>query len=309
MRTETCWLPSAGGGRQFARLWLPDAPPRAVLLIAHGLSEYGGRYDAFARWLAERGYAVAAADHMGHGHSDGTPGCFSGGWMAAMEDLRRQVRRLAQRWPGLPLFLLGHSMGSFLTRTLLIRCPALPLTGVLLSGTAQYPRRGTAIMARVLAAEAALRGEQRQSGSVALTEQLFNAPFAPHRTGCDWISRDPAELDALAADPLCDQPPSLGLQRDMLRGIAYNESPRRLRRMNRALPVLFFSGDRDPVGLMGRGVMAAAASFQRAGMRQITVRLYPGARHETLHETNRTRVYADLLDWMERTAGQAGQTV
>lgn len=124
MRTETCWLPSAGGGRQFARLWLPDAPPRAVLLIAHGLSEYGGRYDAFARWLAERGYAVAAADHMGHGHSD---------------------------------------------------------------GTAQYPRHGTAVMARVLAVEAALRGEQRQSGAAALAEQLFNAPFSPppHRLRLD----------------------------------------------------------------------------------------------------------------------------
>lgn len=307
MQTEIRWLPSAGGGQQFARLWLPGGSPRAVLLIAHGLSEHSGRYDAFARWLAGHGYAVMAADHMGHGRSDGAPGCFSGGWQAAAEDLRRQVRRLSLRWPDAPLFLLGHSMGSFLTRTLLINHPELPLAGVMLSGTAQYPRRGTALMAQAITAAASLRGEQRQSGAVMLTERLFNAPFAPHRTSCDWISRDPAQLDALCADPLCDQPPSLGLQRDMLRGIAYNESPRRLRRMNRSLPVLFFSGDRDPVGLMGRGVMAAAASFQRAGMRHLTVRLYPGARHETLHETNRAHVYADLLDWMERIITQTQQ--
>lgn len=297
---ESCWIPSAGGGRLFCRLWIPAEPPKAVLQIAHGLSEYGGRYDAFANYLAGQGYAVAAADHMGHGHSDGARGCFAGGWWAAVEDLRRVHRHLALRWPDTPLFLLGHSMGSFLVRTLLIDHPALPLCGVMLSGTAQYPRRGAALLGAAVAVEAALRGEQQPSGAVELTERLFNAPFAPNHSRCDWISGDEQEQAALDADPLCDVPPALGLQRDMLRGIAYNERRANLVRMNRALPVLFFSGDRDPVGLMGRGVILAAASFHRAGVGRITVRLYTGARHETLHERNHVRVFADLEDWMAR---------
>ena len=299
MSFECGRLPSAGGKTIFWRAWTPEGAPRAVLQIAHGLGEHSGRYEELACWLTARGFAVVASDHMGHGHSDGAPGCFSGGWEVAEEDLRRVARRCLRRWPGVPLFLLGHSMGSFLVRTLLIVCPDLPLRGALLSGTAQYPRHGTAALGTVLAAEAALRGERQPSAAAALTERLFNLPFGPAASPWAWVSRDAAQRRAMALDPLCDTRPALGLQRDMLWGIAFNERPENLARMRRTLPVLFFSGDQDPVGLMGRGVRAAAESFRRAGMERVELRLYPGARHETLHELCRRQVFADLIGWME----------
>ena len=298
MELTTCYLPSAGGGRLFCRLWTPDAEPIAVLQIVHGLSEHSGRYELLAQYLAEHGFAVAAADQMGHGRSDGAPGCFTGGWWTAVEDVRRVLWRCRLRWPDTPLFLLGHSMGSFVVRTLLIDQPALPLTGVLLSGTAQYPRLGTAALGALMSVNAALRGAQTSGGAAALTERLFSMPFLSEHSEASWISSDARERAAVRQDPLCSVPPALGLQRDMLRGVAYNERPANLAKMRPTLPILFFSGDRDPVGMMGRGVLAAAESFRRAGMQQVTVRLYGGARHETLHEYLRSRVFADVEKWM-----------
>ena len=177
MTQEQLSLPAAGSGRIFCRAWLPDTPPRAVLQIAHGLSEHSGRYEDLAVHLTAKGYAVVASDHSGHGHSDGTPGCFNGGWWSAMEDLRRVARRCRLQWPDSPLFLLGHSMGSFLVRTLLIDHPELPLSGVLLSGSAQYPRGGTAILGASAAVEAAFRGDAADSPAVQWMQQLFNLPF------------------------------------------------------------------------------------------------------------------------------------
>jgi len=298
MELTTLYLPSAGGGRLFCRLWIPDAPPVAVLQIVHGLSEHSGRYDALARYLADRGFAVAAADQMGHGRSDGAPGCFTGDWWTAVEDVRRVLWRCRLRWPETPLFLLGHSMGSFAVRTLLIDQPALPLTGVLLSGTAQYPRRGTAMLGALMSVNVALRGAQTTGGAAELTQRLFCVPFLSEHEQSAWISSDVRERAAVRQDPLCSVPPTLGLQRDLLRGVAYNERPANLAKMRRTLPILFFSGDHDPVGMMGRGVLAAAESFRRAGMKQVTVRLYAGARHETLHEQFRSRVFADTERWM-----------
>ena len=298
MTEQHLWLNAAGGGRIFCRVWLPDTAAGAVLQIAHGLSEHSGRYAHLAAYLAAHRFAVVAADHTGHGHSDGVPGCFTGGWWSAVEDLRRVARRCRLQWPDAPLFLLGHSMGSFLVRTLLIDHPELPLTGVLLSGSAQYPRGGTAILGASAAVEAALRGDGADSPAVHRMQQLLNLPF---RDGSPyaWVSGDPSEASELSTDPLCNVPPTLGLQRDMLKGIVYNQKPEHLARMRKDLPVLFFSGDQDPVGLMGHGVLAACASFRRAGLTDVHVRLYPGARHETLHESCRDQVFRDLLAWME----------
>ncbi len=303
MRQAQLRLPAAGGGRIFCRVWQPEAPPRAVLQIAHGLSEHSGRYETLALWLCARGFAVAASDHSGHGRSDGVPGCLTGGWWSAAEDLRRVARRCRLQWPEAPLFLLGHSMGSFLVRTLLIDHPALPLAGVLLSGSAQYPRGGTALLEASAAVEAAVRGDGADSSAVRWMQQLFNLPFRAGGPNA-WISGDPAESAKLDADPLCSVPPALGLQRDLLKGIVYNQQPAHLDRMRKDLPVLFFSGEQDPVGLMGHGVLAAAASFRRAGMTRVSLRLYPGARHETLHEACREQVFADLLRWMEAVLQQ-----
>ncbi|MBR3861022.1 MAG: lysophospholipase [Oscillospiraceae bacterium] len=283
----------------------PEGAVRGLVQIAHGIAEYAARYDAFAAFLADHGFLVVANDHLGHGQSIADPdalGFFAAhnGWALAVDDMHRLYEQIHGEYPDLPYFLFGHSMGSFLTRSYLIRYPT-GLRGAVLSGTGQQP---AVILAggRVLSAlEVRRRGPRFHSE--ALNRMAFgnyNRPFEPRRTDFDWLSRDAAQVDRYVADPLCGFVPSAGLLHDMMEGIHFNQKPANLARMDKALPVLFLSGDMDPVGAEGKGVRNAFASFQKAGMRELRLKLYPGGRHEMLNETNRNEVFQDVLAWLER---------
>ena len=286
------------------RRCLPERVPKAVVQIAHGIAEHVERYDDFAAFLAEHGFAVVANDHLGHGKTAQTPedlGFFADkdGWETVVADMRKIFDRTSKEHPGIPYFLFGHSMGSFLARSYLIRC-GYGLRGVVLSGTGQQP-------APVVAAGLAIGSwEIRRHGARYRSDLLNNMAFGsytrgitPLRTLSDWLSRDEAQVDRYVADPLCGFIPTAGLFRDMMHGIAFNQSARNLARMQKDLPVYFMSGDHDPVGANGKGVMKAYESFLRAGMSDATLRLYAGGRHEMLNEINRDEVYRDLLHWLE----------
>jgi len=297
-------LPSTGGGMLRCGLWAPRTPnPEAVVQLVHGIAEHIGRYEEFASFLAAQGFLVVAGDHMGHGKSvsDGeAPGFFPSGWLGAVDDVIALLARVREELPNTPRFLLGHSMGSFLSRTLLYRCPDAGLRGVLLSGTGWQSgltlRLGLRLCAR----------EERRAGTRGVSDMLQNAVFGrynrrfrPNRTAHDWICSDPAVVDAYCADPLCGFPVTVGLMRDLLEGIMMNQRKENLQKMPKDLPVLLFSGARDPVGGMGRGVARTARAFREAGMRNVSVCLYPEGRHEMLNEKNRDRVFADVLAWMK----------
>ncbi|MEI3347288.1 MAG: alpha/beta fold hydrolase [Dysosmobacter sp.] len=198
------------------------------------------------------------------------------------------------------LFLLGHSMGSFLARTYLIRYPGT-VDGAILVGTGQMSPAVLAAGRTVARAECRRLGEMQVSP---LVERLafgpYNKPFSPARTPYDWLSLDPSNVDAYLADPFCGGIPTAGLFRELLNGLRLIRDPRALRNMNLATPVLFLSGAMDPVGGCGRGVQAAFRSFQRAGVRDVSLRLYPQLRHEILNEACREDVYQDLCQWLER---------
>lgn len=302
---DTFTYPGADGIHEiFARKWLPEGAPRAVVQIAHGVSEHSGRYDGFARFLAGHGFAVYAQDHLGHGYTAGESdrGWFAekDGWQLVTRDVC-DLRRLAgEQWPGIPYFLLGHSMGSFLTRTYLIDYPGT-VDGAILSGTGQ---EGAALVAagRLLSSMiCAACGTKHVSALVQyLSMGAYNKKFRPNRTPCDWINRDPAQVDAYLADPLCGRTATVGLFRDMLGGITYIGNRKNLARMDRDTPVYFFSGDQDPVGAMGAGVRKTAGLFRDAGCRDVEVKLYPGGRHEMLNDPERDTVYADVLAWLEK---------
>ena len=303
-RIQELSYPSSDGVHTVrGRVWLPEGEPRGVVQIVHGVAEHVGRYDEAARFLADRGFLVCGEDHLGHGLTAGAGelGFFApkNGWDLVTRDVRRLRELAGERYPGVPYFLLGHSMGSFLTRTYLIRWPGT-VDGAILSGTGQEPAPLVAFGRGAAGMLCALRGPRHVSGLIyQLSLGAYNRKFRPNRTSGDWISRDPEQVDAGLRDPLCSFRPTVSLFRDMMKGLQFIADPKNLARMDPDTPVYFFSGDQDPVGSMGRGVRRVEAMFRAAGCREVTVRLYPGGRHEMLHELNRQQVLDDLLAWLE----------
>lgn len=296
------FMTSTGGCNLRCGLWMPRQSPRAMVQLVHGVAEHVERYDKFGRFLAEHGIAMVGDDHMGHGKSVGSgdvPGFFPSGWDGAVEDEYRLMTEVRRELPHTPYVLLGHSMGSFLTRTFLYTHPDADLSGVILSGTGWIP-------AVVLVAGLHLcERERRRVGENQISEQLqrivfenYNRPFRPNRTDRDWTCSDPAAVETSMADPYCSYWPTVGLAADMLGGIRRNQKAGNLAAMDHNLPVLFFSGEQDPVGSMGRGVRRTVRAFEKAGMKQVTCHLYAGRRHEMLQEVNREEVYADVLRWL-----------
>lgn len=227
------------------------------------------------------------------------------GWRHAVEDMEELRRRTAKVFPGVPYFLFGHSMGSFLSRTHLIRYPGR-LDGCVLCGTGHMSP--ALIAGGKLIADREIRRLGRKAYS-AKADQLafgaYNKPFAPNRTRFDWISASEANVDAYIADPLCGGDTTLGLFRDMLGGLGIITKQANIERMDKDLPVLFIAGDQDPVGEMGKGVRRAYQAFRKAGVRDVSIKLYHGLRHEILNEASRRYVYQDVLDWLETRAERA----
>ena len=241
---------------------------------------------------------------MGHGKS--TEGklpiaYFYGGWESAVDDSYALLRKTKGEHPDVPYILLGHSMGSFMTRTLLYRYPDRGIDGVAICGTGWQP--GIVLAAgRMLCALEKLR--VGDTGHSALLTNLmfgaYNKKFKPNRTANDWICSKEAVVDAYTADELCGFDATVGLARDLLTGVEMNEQPENLDKMNKQLPLLFVSGSKDPVGGMAKGVLRCIDAFKRSGMKDITIKLYPEGRHEMLNERNKAEVYQDILDWLER---------
>lgn len=287
-----------------ACLWEPQGSPKAVVQIIHGIAEHVGRYDNLARFLTDHGYAVVGCDHLGHGKTaiaDSKFGFFSkhDGWTLVTADVRQLRQLTGQRFPGIPYFLLGHSMGSFIARTFLCRYPG-EVDGALLSGTGQEPAPMVAAGKALSGLLARLRGPVHLSPLVhSLALGAYNKQFEPARTECDWLSRDEAVVDAYLADPLCHAMPTVSLYRDMLGGLQFIANEKKLGLMDPNTPVYLYSGDRDPVGGNGAGVKKVYGFFEKHGTKDLTMKLYEGGRHEMHNETNRDEVFADVLAWLE----------
>lgn len=296
-RQEFTYPSSDGEHQVHAVLWLPEGEPRGVVQIVHGICEYILRYDPFARFLAEQGFVVAGNDHLGHGLTAKGPeeyGYFED-WWNLVKDVRGLQLQVKDRYPDLPYFLLGHSMGSFVSRTFLIDYPGA-VTGCVLSGTGQEPALAVAAGKLVTGF-----GDPKKKNKVfyKLSIDAYNQKFAPCRTSADWICRDTAVVDEYLADPQCNFPTKGGMNHAMMTGLQYIGKKKNLARMDKNTPVYFFAGDSDPVGSMGKGVKKVYGWFREVGVKDVTMKLYPGGRHEMLNETNREEVFRDTLSWIE----------
>lgn len=300
---EDFWYASQGMGKIHGHRWLPQGEPKAVLQIVHGIAEFVERYDEFARYLTGLGYVVVAEDHMGHGQSingGGIRGYFHGGWFAAVEDTYRLLQDTKAQYPNIPYVLFSHSMGSFMARTILCRYPDSGISAAIICGTGWQPAFALPALCKTMELVCS-RGDETKPNQ-ALQNLVFgsyNRKVEHPRTPYDWLSRDADIVDAYIAHPLCGFTASAGLLRDLVQGIHFVEQPNHLAAMRKNLPVFFIAGGDDPVGNYGKGVQKTAEAFRKAGLTDVSVRIYPLCRHEILNEINRQEIFEDISQWLD----------
>jgi alpha-beta hydrolase superfamily lysophospholipase len=297
----------------FTYCWLPIEKPKAVVQIAHGLAEHAGRYARLADALTSAGYAVYANDHRGHGRtvkSADDLGFFAerDGWRKCVDDLWHLNRHVAATHPGLPIVLLGHSMGSTLAEQFM-GDHGDALAGVVLSGANGKPTFLAKVGGAIAWAERLRMGARGRSKLIqSLTFDAFNKSFVPARTAFDWLSRDPDEVDKYVADPLCGFAATVQLWIDLLDGWAAVSSAAHRNRVRKTLPIYLIAGRRDPVSDSTRQLEPWMAEYRAAGMVNLTHKFYPDARHELFNETNRDEVTGNLVGWLDQVVGQSSRS-
>lgn len=303
MNHSTFWLTANDRSRLYVNQWMPDAPPKALVMLSHGMAEHSGRYARLAEALCGAGYGVYALDQRGHGRTadEGTLGLYAekDGWNKVVGDLARLNQHIGQQQPGLPIILLGHSMGSYIAQAYLLHHSA-SLNGAILSGSNLQPvalYRAARVIARAERLRQGLRGRS------ALIEFLsfgsFNKAFKPNRTAFDWLSRDPAEVDKYINDPLCGFRCTNQLWIDLLGGLQQISKASNLAQIDPGLPILVMGGECDPVS-EGKRLKSLAHTLRDAGCQHLQLNIYPQARHEVFNETNRDQVTADVLTWLDQ---------
>lgn len=299
---------STGKNKLHARMCEPDCAPKAIVQIVHGIGEHINRYDSFMMFLAENGILAYGEDHLGHGKSieraeDKAFFAESDGWTYAVKDVEILRAAMKQNYPEVPCIAFGHSMGSFLTRTHLIRYPGA-FEAAIISGTGN---QGKALVAGGLAMGnlvVGLKGPHHYSKFLNnLAFGSYNKVYDKVRTDFDWLTRDESIVDKYIDDPLCGFIPSCSLFRDMISGVKIITNPANLTSMKKDVPCYFMSGSMDPVGECGKGVKKAYDLFLQAGMTDVSMKLYPEGRHEMLNELNKEEVYADILAWINSKIG------
>ncbi|GAB6096495.1 alpha/beta hydrolase [Desulfatiferula olefinivorans] len=288
----------------YRRLLPADRPVRGAVQIAHGMAEHSGRYAWFAENLTAHGFAVYANDHRGHGLTAGEDekrlGFFSesDGWNRVVDDMKTLSDIILNEHPGRPLFLFGHSMGSFLSRDFIARFGDI-LSGAILSGTAGHPGimgHAGLLLARL---QVLLKGATSPSPLMdTLSFGSYAKAFRPERTPFDWLSRDSDQVDAYIRDPLCGFIAKAGFYADLIAGLLSVNRTALIERTPKDLPIYLFSGALDPVGGNTRGVRKVHDAYQRAGVTDLTLRFYEEGRHEMLNEINRDQVADDVIRWI-----------
>ncbi len=287
------------------RIWSPDEgqSARGVVQIVHGMAEHGGRYKRLAGELTQAGYIVYAQDLRGHGRTAGTLeklGHFADldGWQLVLSDVSDINQLIHRSHPGLPVALLGHSLGSFIAQHYLslyggtLACCALSATDY----STGPLRRIALVLADFEALRMGVRGRSR------LLQKLFfggfNKPFEPARTAYDWLSRDPEEVDKYVKDPYCGFECSAAAWTDVLTGLGSIRSREARARIPTNLPIYLFAGARDPVGRFGKGPKKLQLVYLQAGIQDVDLRLYPETRHEPFNEINRDEITQDFIEWL-----------
>ena len=291
----------------FAVLWLPESEPTAVLQITHGMTEHIGRYESFAERMTTNGIAVCGFDLRGHGKNEGDDEVASfgeNGWQASLRDMRSFFEEIRCRIRNVPYFMMGFSLGSFLLREYLSLYPG-DVDGAVLIGTGYQPGWVLSIMKVIVKGECKKEGFDHTTTLVKkLSFETYNQKFAPNETDSDWLCEDEDELYGYMRDPLCRKYISAGLFWQLLDSMKRTGKRNFARIWNADMPVLLLSGGNDPVGNHGKGIRVIYQQLKKLGMKDVTMQLFPNARHDLLHEKksgNADEATQSLLYWMKRS--------
>ena len=311
MNQEVYIYPSANNKWEISSLiFTPQeaTPIRGIIQLSHGMCEYTARYHPLAEALCRAGFVFCGGDHLGHGATarlNGEQlGYFGprGSRKFLIEDLELLRREMVRRYPGVPCFLLGHSMGSFIARLYAVRF-GKELDGLILSGTAgSNPALGFGkLLARSMEA---VKGPRYISKKVyQLANGGFSSAIPDARTPVDWLSKDPDLCAAYLKDPLCTFQFTVSAYYELFSMLEECNSADWYRKMPRELPIYLLSGGKDPVGAMGEGPREVYRRLIEAGCRQVKLKLYPNGRHEMFNEVEKEEVKANLLSWLDQITG------
>lgn len=299
------YLSSNGVNQIHACIWLPEGTPKGVVQIIHGMSEYAARYGEFAHFLAKNGYAVCAEDHLGHGESVLSVddlGYFDKNhdYKTVLADIHALHQNMQKRYPGIPYFVLGHSMGSFFCRNY-IALYGSSLNGAVIMGTGF---KSGALMAtakfltRLNAMFCGWRNRSKFIYGVAFGS--YNKRFKADGDANSWLSRNAKNVVKYNADPLCGTYFTDNGYYVLFSVIQAACKANTIKAVSSSLPVYFVSGAEDPVGDYGKGVQKAYDKFKKAGVEKAEIKLYQGDRHEILNEDDKDAVMGDLLSFFDK---------
>lgn len=288
----------------YVKKWFnPHQKPIAILQLAHGMAEHIERYEDFAHFLVEHGIHVVGNDHRGHGKTGekaGALGFFAeaDGFDKVVDDLYFINQSIHREYPDIPVFLMGHSMGSFLVRRY-IQKYSDSIKGIILSGTAGSPGIAGKLGKRLAKWEIRRRGAKAPSPVLdKLSFGSFNKGISNHKTSFDWLTRDSKKVENYINDPLCGFVCSSGFFVDLFTGLEKIHDNRLIQTIPKHLPILIFSGKEDPVGGNGKGVLKVIQQYKQNGLTNIHSILFKEGRHEMLNEINQEEVYQEVYHWL-----------
>lgn len=300
------YYPSQDGETKIHAIeWIPEGDIKAVLQISHGMVEYIERYDEFATFLSKQGFYVVGQDHLGHGESvtsEERHGYFhdTHGNEYVIGDIHELRRITTAKYPDIPYFMLGHSMGSFLIRQY-ITMYGEGLSGVIIMGTGNQPLALVKLGKILCRIVASVKGWTYRSDFVNnMAFGGYNRTFKPARTSMDWISRSTENVDRYVKDPWCTFTFTVNAYYHMFRGMEQLLTSKNFAKIPRKLPVFFVAGKEDPVGNFGKGVTAVYKKYKNSGFEDVKLKLYENDRHEILNEPDRKQVYLDICEWLKK---------
>ena len=314
VKKEELYFDSRDGvSRIHAIRWIPDGEPRAILQIVHGMAEYVDRYHDFAVKMAERGFLVIGEDHLGHGLSvqgEGTYGyfCENDPATVVVRDVHRLKKLTQKEYPGIPCFIMGHSMGSFITRNYICKY-GTGVEGAVIMGTGMQKKAVVSSAKKMAAAQKIIHGSKYRSK--VLDKAAFgqyNKRIENPKTESDWLSKDEKKVEEYINDPLCGFTFTVNGFQTLFELIWRLYRQDNLDNMPKDLPIMFVSGTDDPVGDYFEGVERAIESFKATGMQDITVKKYEKGRHELLNEPEWEQIAEDIYSWLSEKLPVAEET-
>lgn len=306
MKKKEVYFDSRDGATKLHGIkWVPEGQPKAIIQIVHGMAEYIERYDEFATYLVEQGYLVMGEDHLGHGKSVGENGtrgyfCQQDPATVVVRDVHRLKKMVQEEYPSIPIFILGHSMGSFILRNYLSQY-GTGIDGAIIVGTGGQPPFMLKVAKGLASFIGKLKGEKTVGKLLhGMAFGSYNKRIMNAKTHMDWLSVDENNVKDYIADKDCGFFFTNNGFLTLFELIERAQDEERMKKIPKSLPILVIAGEEDPVGDYGKWVRALYHTYQSMGMEQVTLKLYEGLRHEILNEGMRQDIYTYIEEWVKK---------